>query len=64
MKEIGDEVSVLNSYNYQVKAGKKIINHLNVIPPHFIHEINTNSDDVIAVNVFQRKEMRFVHKKG
>ena len=23
MKEIGDEVSVLSSYNYQVKTGKK-----------------------------------------
>ena len=34
------------------------------IPAHFIHEIKTQGYDVIGVNVFPRKLMRFPRKKS
>ena len=34
------------------------------ISTHFIHEIKTKGYDVIGVNVFPRKLMRFRRKKG
>ena len=41
-----------------------IVQDLNEIPAHFIHEIKTKGYDVIGVNVFHRKLMRFHCKKG
>ena len=38
--------------------------YLNEIPAHFIHEIKTKGYDVISVNVFHRKLMKFHCKKG
>ena len=37
--------------------------YLYEIPAHFAHEIKTKSYDVIGVNVFLRKIMRFPYKK-
>ena len=36
---------------------------VNEIPAHFIHEIKTKGYDVIGVDVFLRKLMRFLRKK-
>ena len=41
-----------------------IINKDNENPPHFIHEIKTIAYNVIDVNLFCRKLMRFHRKKG
>ena len=38
--------------------------YLNEIPPHFIREITTKGYDVICVNIFLRKKMRFSRKKS
>ena len=38
--------------------------YLNEIPPHFIHEIMTKGYEVICVNIFLRRKMRFSRKKG
>ena len=38
--------------------------YVNEIPAHFIHDIKTKGYDVIGVNVFLRKLMRFPRKKG
>ena len=38
--------------------------YLNEIPGHFIHDIKTKGYDVIGVNVFLHKLMRFPCKKG
>ena len=32
-------------------------------PPYFIHEIKTKGRDIIGVNVFPRKLMKFPHTK-
>ena len=37
--------------------------YLNEIPAHFTYEIKTRGYDVIGVNVFLRKLMRFLRKK-
>ena len=37
--------------------------HANEIPAHFIHEIKTIAYDVIGVNLFLPKLMRFLPKK-
>ena len=38
--------------------------YLNEIPAHFIHDIKTKGYDVIGVNVFLHKLMRFPCKRG
>ena len=38
--------------------------YLYEIPAHFIHELKTKGYDLISVNVFHRKLMRFQRKKG
>ena len=59
MKEIGDKVSVLSSYNYQVKTGKKSSIILMWFPRMFhIHEINTNSYEVITANGYRRMALQ------
>ena len=48
----------LNHYNMNRKCPE-----LNEISPHFIHDIKTKGNDVIDVNVFHFKLMRFHFKK-